>query len=244
MKELSNNKVMVFGDSVSKGVVYDGRELSVLDNGVVKEVADHYRVEFKNISVYGQTLKRLYDRRIIDKHLKEMSDEDAALTYVVLVIGGNDCDFDWAAVARAPSVKHIPKTSLDAFEKMLVDSIEKIKKRGAMPVVCTTPPINPQKYFSNVICTVADCSKVMEFLNGDLTNISRYHECYNLAIVKCALENNCRLIDLRTPLLLDRKYMDLLCPDGIHPNEQGHMLMAKVVENIIDGMLKRSASGK
>ena len=176
MKELSNNKVMVFGDSVSKGVVYDGRELSVLDNGVVKE--------------------------------------------------------------------HIPKTSLDAFEKMLVDSIEKIKKRGAMPVVCTTPPINPQKYFSNVICTVADGSKVMEFLNGDLTNISRYHECYNLAIVKCALENNCRLIDLRTPLLLDRKYMDLLCPDGIHPNEQGHMLMAKVVENIIDGMLKRSASGK
>lgn len=208
MKELSNNKVMVFGDSVSKGVVYDGRELSVLDNGVVKEVTDHYRVEFKNISVYGQTLKRLYDRRIIDKHLKEMSDEDAALTYVVLVIGGNDCDFDWAAV------------------------------------VCTTPPINPQKYFSNVICTVADGSKVMEFLNGDLTNISRYHECYNLAIVKCALENNCRLIDLRTPLLLDRKYMDLLCPDGIHPNEQGHMLMAKVVENIIDGMLKRSASGK
>ena len=86
MKELSNNKVMVFGDSVSKGVVYDGRELSVLDNGVVKEVTDHYRVEFKNISVYGQTLKRLYDRRIIDKHLKEMSDEDAALTYVVLVI--------------------------------------------------------------------------------------------------------------------------------------------------------------
>ena len=228
MKELSNNKVMVFGDSVSKGVVYDGRELSVLDNGVVKEVTDHYRVEFKNISVYGQTLKRLYDRRIIDKHLKEMSDEDAA----------------WAAVARAPSVKHIPKTSLDAFEKMLVDSIEKIKKRGAMPVLCTTPPINPQKYFSNVICTVADGSKVMEFLNGDLTNISRYHECYNLAIVKCALENNCRLIDLRTPLLLDRKYMDLLCPDGIHPNEQGHMLMAKVVENIIDGMLKRSASGK
>lgn len=47
MKELSNNKVMVFGDSVSKGVVYDGRELSVLDNGVVKEVTDHYRVEFK-----------------------------------------------------------------------------------------------------------------------------------------------------------------------------------------------------
>ena len=37
MKELSNNKVMVFGDSVSKGVVYDGRELSVLDNGVVEE---------------------------------------------------------------------------------------------------------------------------------------------------------------------------------------------------------------
>ena len=84
----------------------------------------------------------------------------------------------------------------------------------------------------------------MEFLNGDLTNISRYHECYNLAIVKCALENDCRLIDLRTPLLLDRKYMDLLCPDGIHPNEQGHGLMAKVVESIIDKTLKSSPAVK
>ena len=39
--------------------------------------------------------------------------------------------------------------------------------------------------------------------------------------------------------MLDRKYMDLLCPDGIHPNEQGHMLMAKVVENIIEKVGKR-----
>lgn len=124
-----------------------------------------------------------------------------------------------------------------------MDSIEKSKKRRDARGVHDAAHQSAE-IFSNVICTVADGSKVMEFLNGDLTNISRYHECYNLAIVKCALENNCRLIDLRTPLLLDRKYMDLLCPDGIHPNEQGHMLMAKVVENIIDGMLKRSASGK
>lgn len=244
MKELSNNKVMVFGDSVSKGVVYDGRELSVLDNGVVKEVTDHYRVDSKTSRFTARRLNVCTTRRIIDKHLKEMSDEDAALTYVVLVIGGNDCDFDWAAVARAPSVKHIPKTSLDAFEKMLVDSIEKIKKRGAMPWCARRRPSIRRNIFQTSFARLPDGSKVMEFLNGDLTNISRYHECYNLAIVKCALENNCRLIDLRTPLLLDRKYMDLLCPDGIHPNEQGHMLMAKVVENIIDGMLKRSASGK
>lgn len=244
MKELANYNVVVFGDSVSKGIVYDGIELSVLDNGVVKEVADYYGIEFKNISVYGQTLKRLYDRRIIDRHLKEMSDDAAKKTYVVLVIGGNDCDFDWAAVARAPQIKHIPKTSLTAFEKMLEDTIQKITARGAIPVICTTPPINPQKYFSNVICTIADGTKVMEFLNGDLTNISRYHECYNLAIVKCAMENDCRLIDLRTPLLLDRKYMDLLCPDGIHPNAQGHKLMAKVVEKIIDKMLKKSSAEK
>lgn len=58
MKELINNKVMVFGDSVSKGVVYDGRELSVLDNGVVKEVADHYGIEFK---IYRFTVRRSKD---------------------------------------------------------------------------------------------------------------------------------------------------------------------------------------
>ena len=166
------------------------------------------------------------------------------MTYVVLVIGGNDCDFDWAAVARAPSVKHIPKTSLDAFEKMLVGLHRKNqKKRRDARVVHDAAHQSAEIFFKRHL-------HGRRRLQGDGVferrpyDISRYHECYNLAIVKCALENNCRLIDRRTPLLLDRKYMDLLCPDGIHPNEQGHMLMAKVVENIIDGMLKRSASGK
>ena len=230
-------KLMIFGDSIIKGVTYSGQSYHLCQDHDFDTIAAQ-GVTVENHARMGATIDA--GLKQIDRRLAPCAED----TTVLFCFGGNDCDFDWAAVARAPSVKHIPKTSLDAFEKMLVDSIEKIKKRGAMPVVCTTPPINPQKYFSNVICTVADGSKVMEFLNGDLTNISRYHECYNLAIVKCALENNCRLIDLRTPLLLDRKYMDLLCPDGIHPNEQGHMLMAKVVENIIDGMLKRSASGK
>ena len=152
-------KLVIFGDSIAKGVMFqDGRYHLCRAHDF--DALAQQGVEVRNFAKMGACTDT--GLAIAKKRLELCQDAQ-----VLLFFGGNDCDFDWAAVARAPSVKHIPKTSLDAFEKMLVDSIEKIKKRGAMPVVCTTPPINPQKYFSNVICTVADGSKVMEFLNGD-----------------------------------------------------------------------------
>jgi len=231
MKELSNNKVMVFGDSVSKGVVYDGRELSVLDNGVVKEVTDHYRVEFKNISVYGQTLKRLYDRRIIDKHLKEMSDEDAALTYVVLVIGGNDCDYDWKAISADPDGEHLPHTPSERFIDGYCTAIRKARQAGARVAMTSLPPLEQSRYFS-FITKGLSAENILRWL-GDTDHLYRWQEYYNDMVTQLSRAFGCRLVDLRAEFLKSRVFPSLIGADGIHPTQAGHDLIHQSVQTAL-----------
>lgn len=54
---------------------------------------------------------------------------------------------------------------------------------------------------------------------------------YNAAVMRVAQECGCLLADVREAFLGQRHYEDLLCADGIHPNEKGHSLMESVLES-------------
>jgi phospholipase/lecithinase/hemolysin len=41
-----------------------------------------------------------------------------------------------------------------------------------------------------------------------------------------ALATHCRLLDLRDAFLAQPKYDQLMCIDGIHPNDEGHKVLA------------------
>ena len=67
---------------------------------------------------------------------------------------------------------------------------------------------------------------------GDIQHIYRWHERYNNAIIRVAMESKCQLIDIREAFLDKKKYEEYLCVDGIHPNEKGHSLIDSVLESI------------
>ena len=92
MQIAKNFKITVFGDSVPKGIVSENSKIKVLSDNVVNLVAKHYGTEIKNQSVYGQTLRRIYEKGLIDNYLNEIRRRDKNI--VVLSIGGNDADFD------------------------------------------------------------------------------------------------------------------------------------------------------
>ncbi len=220
--------VVIFGDSISKGIVYENEKLLKLKDSVVNIVAEEYGLNVVNYSKYGQTLKKLTERNAVDNFLKV---EGKRGDHAVFCIGGNDADYDWATVAKAPHENHQPVTPLDEFEKLLSCNIEKLQNAGIDVIITTIPPVDSQRYFKTVISKIADGESVLEFLDGDVTNISRHQECYNLVLLKCASKYGCPLIDLRTGFLLDRSYLRKYCEDGVHPNENGHRFMAKEVIN-------------
>jgi lysophospholipase L1-like esterase len=47
-------------------------------------------------------------------------------------------------------------------------------------------------------------------------------------MLKYAKENDIICIDFRSELLKQNNYNDLICLDGIHPNEKGYELMSQI----------------
>lgn len=95
-------------------------------------------------------------------------------------------------------------------------------------------PVNSQRYFDSVISKIADGNAVLKFLDGDVTNISRKQEMFNIEVVKTAYEMEVGLIDLRTKLLMLNDCFDYYCADGIHLSQTGQRLAATIISEIID----------
>ncbi|MEG1751618.1 MAG: SGNH/GDSL hydrolase family protein [Clostridia bacterium] len=217
-------KVYVLGDSIAKGIVYVDEKLQRSQNSAISILEKELDIQIINLSAFGQTLPRICEKKFIENII-----EGKGKDVVVFSIGGNDSDYNWKEVAISPNKNHIPKTPISQFYNLLDKNIKKLKKNNYTVILVNLPPIHSARFFSNFICKQANGDAVLKFLQGDITNIYRHQEAYNNVIVKCGNKNNCTVVDIRTPLLLNRHYSSLLCDDGIHPNEKGQALIAKII---------------
>lgn len=95
-------------------------------------------------------------------------------------------------------------------------------------VILNLPPIDENKYL-NWFSRGLDKGNILKWLGGSAEYIYKFHESYNTKICAIAAENGIRLIDIRSAFLEMGNYSDCLCDDGIHPNEKGHDLIARVI---------------
>ncbi len=224
--------VIILGDSILKGVVYKNDKYVKCENNVVDLIRNQTSLDIKNFSVFGQTIKKLYEKDML-KNLEGVKN-----AYVVVELGGNDSDFDWVEVASNSNVDHDEKTPRKLFFELLMKLVQDIKQSGNTPVLCNLPPISAKKYF-NFISKKHDGNKILEFLYNDISNISRHQEYYSNLIEKCANKTNIMLLDCRNDILIERDYEKYICDDGIHLNEQGHKFLAMKLQEQINILLKK-----
>ena len=232
MKEFGRNAL--FGDSIPKGYTTKGGKIEKVKDNAVSLLEAKYGFHIENRSAYGLTLHKLYERGAVEEFLRESSGEKERAA--IFCIGGNDSDYDWRAVARDPAGAHESKTPLKLFRKELNELISKLQREGVKVAITTLPPVDSARFYETVICKIADGEQVLRFFDGDLTNISRCQEGYNLAIMETAAENGCKLIDIRSPFLMRRDYLHHYSDDGIHPNQNGHRIIAESVMQFIDAL--------
>lgn len=230
MKEFG--RIALFGDSIPKGYTTKGGKIEKVKDNAVSLLEAKYGFHIENHSAYGLTLHKLYERGAVEEFLRESRGEKERAA--IFCIGGNDSDYDWRAVARDPAGAHESKTPLDVFRKELCELIDKLQAEGVRVLLTTLPPVDSQRYFDRVISKVADGGKVLEFFKGDLTNISRHQERYNLAVIEAGVKKGCKIIDIRSAFLMQRDYLKNYSDDGIHPNEAGHRVIARSVSEFID----------
>ena len=223
--------VTVFGDSISKGLYLEKGRICRIERGAVSILSQRYGIATDNFSSYGQTLKKCWEKGHFERFLRETPRGSV----LAIALGGNDCDYRWEEVAKAPLEEQRPNTPLPEFEDILRKIVALLRANDRVPVFLSLPPIDSQRYFRNVICARADGERVMEFFRGDATNIARHQEAYNLAVMKTALENRCMFIDFRTEMLLMPDFLACLSDDGIHPNARGHEEIARIIARQLDG---------
>ncbi len=221
--------LVVFGDSIPKGIIYDGGRIKKSKVNAVDILGDYYHFDsVNNCSVYGQTLARLVGKGTIDEYIATHNRADE--NYAAICIGGNDADYDWKSVMLTPYEQHSPVTDLRDYSQMLDDTVKKLVNAGYKVFLLTLPPVFSQLYFTNVISKIADGESVLKFLSGDVSNIYRHQELFNYEIVKCAFRNDVKLIDIRSALLSDIDCFNKYCSDGVHPNEVGQSFLADTVK--------------
>ncbi len=216
-------KIGVWGDSVLKGVVFDDVRgtYQLLAQSCVQMVEQVFNTTIINRTRFGSTVEKGHQQ--LKKALKAGLDCDI----ILLEYGGNDCDFDWSAVSAAPFKDHQPRTPMPRFLNNLRDMVALIRSHGMIPALMSLPPIDGQRYLDYLVSKGSDRDALLAFL-GQPQQIYYHHEWYSLAVTRLAQELACQYVPMREAFLARGKCFELLCMDGIHPNESGHHLMQDV----------------
>lgn len=226
MLELEDKKITIWGDSILKGVILDEEDgkYKVMKNNSISSFAEITGCSVKNNAYFGMTSTKALNRMsaAVEKH------EIAKDEIVIIEFGGNDCDFNWSEVANAPESIHQPKTAISTFKDVLQNMISMFREKGINPILMNLPPLEPNRYF-NWISRGLNKDNILHWL-GDVAKIYRWQEAYNNAVEWIALQNSCKLINVRESFLISQNYSSHFCADGIHPNEKGHQ---KILESLL-----------
>ena len=222
-------KVTALGDSLTKGVILtEANKYTLIENSYLDIVSRELDLQVSNYGRFGSTIDM--GNAIIRRH----SEDIASSEYTFIEYGGNDCDFDWMKIADSPMEDYTPKTTLNDFKERFIKLINKVRDLGSKPVIISLPPILSTPYFSFFSRMMLEEQKrnVINWLGGSTDIISRWHESYNRALFMIAPETQTPIIDITTPFDTFRgDISSLYCADGIHPNVQGHRMIATTIIN-------------
>lgn len=192
--------VIFFGDSVLSGTGASARELSA-----AKLVKDSLCVA---VSLKARNWNTSQDglERLDSDVLKQRS-----LSHVVVLFGNNDC---WL---KEPGMPNIP---IGLFRDNIMLIAQRIKENGQIPIFCNLQPIDPVRFIKQF----PELEKFELSENGDIFSVQKK---YSDAIQEIAENYKLELINIRTPLLQCAN--EIIAFDGIHPNDEGHRIIAATI---------------
>lgn len=209
--------IKIYGDSILKGVVYNEelKRYKLCKYRFDQLEEDGICVE--NNCKMGVTVEKGFE--IMRATLGDCTKDDL----VVMEFGGNDCNYDWKAVSLDPFRDHDCVTPEKQFLATYGEMIDFARSKGASVAVSTLVPIESSK-FLRWVGRGLDTDRIMTFL-GDLNMIARWQEYYSHLAERAAKAADCPVLDLRSRFLMSRKLSSMICEDGIHPTEEGHLLI-------------------
>ena len=220
---MSSGKLCILGDSIFKGITLEkNTNKYIVGNGLdFALIADRAGLKVENHSKFGCTVTKAWE---FVKRKFSSSTATEAPEFIFMDFGGNDCDFKWNEINDKPLDVHNPNTDISTFIGTYESMLDGLVEKGSKPVITTLIPVQSEKYF-NWLCKNMNLAKekVMSWL-GDIDRIAHFQQVYSDAIKGIAAGRDIPLVDLRAAFDAE-KDQDLMCEDGIHPNERGQKLI-------------------
>lgn len=214
-------EITVLGDSIARGLMYDNEaeRYRICKNTFMSALTERgYRV--RNLARVGCTIDKATE-------LFE-SCEKTGGTFLAVELGGNDSDLVWKEVSENPNRYHEAVVPLNEYRTRLTGLLRRAKACGLSPIVVTPLPVVADRYM-NWVSRGLDSDAIRSYL-GSSEYIYHWQERYAFEAMKAAAREDCPVFDLRSVFLGRRDFDELFCEDGIHPNADGHAVIARAVE--------------
>jgi len=225
---MSQAVIVCAGDSITKGRVWaPGLKPKIIKDSfpcLLGRMLDGCRVF--NCGVTNNTSVDLLDR--LENDIISQTPD-----YVIIEIGGNDCNFHWNQVAANPDHEHQPAVDLGDFRDNIFKILGIVRDSGSFPILSTLPPLDPARYYAFLRNSFSDAISKWICLKG---GIYSWQEEYSRLITDIATSTGTILADIRSAFLNTSDYRFLISEDGIHPNPMGHQLMSGTFARILAGL--------
>ena len=225
--------VIVWGDSILKGIISseDLTQIRTSEINALQMAGEKLAIEINNKSIYGAHIIKLQSTQT--KNLNKGLTADIAL----IESGTNDCDYEWNDVCTKPFSEITQKVPLADFKRIASEMVDTSRENKITPVLVTAPDL-AIPYWKEYITRGLDKEKIAQFIGHDPYVLLRNQEEYMEALRYIAKEKNVQLIDMRVEFRKTSDPMSLMCKDGVHPNIEGHKLMADVFVKLLPEIKK------
>lgn len=205
-------KLVVFGDSILKGVITipnSDKLFDVTENDSLSLAQKELGFELDNRSIYGNiTSKGLIK-------LQKFFEKGGEADFCIIEFGSNDCDYDWGTlVQKVPLAEYLE--NLSAMVKLCRDNKVTPLMMGLIPYVC-------DDWYQTIIKGQNEAA-ILDFLGGSSETLGKNQLIYKNAQADFVQKNNVQFLD---PWTIFEGHKELMCYDGIHPNEKGYELLSK-----------------
>ena len=221
-------KLVVFGDSILKGVITipDSKSLfDVTENDSLTLAQKKLAFELDNRSIYGNiTSKGLIK---LQKYFEKCgSGEIEAADFCVIEFGSNDCDYDWGTLVQ--------KVPLEDYLKNLEEMVALCRANKVTPLMMGLIPYVCDDWFKTII-KGHDEAAILDFLGGSPETLGKNQLIYKNAQKDFVEKNKVQFLD---PWELFAGHPELMCYDGIHPNEKGYQVLSEGWVNFLSNVQK------
>ena len=241
------SSIIAWGDSILKGVVSggDSKCFDITEKDSLSQACAALGIELTNKSVFGSWMtktRRTQDRSIRAGNIAQMA---------IIESGSNDSDYDWIAVNQNPDADHLQRCPLDEFKALMQEAVEVARQNKITPVIMIPNPLVPDWWFKN-ICIGNDENVIRKFVerkyglqeqnalqdknSAAALRLYQNQELYSIAAANLARALNVQTVDMRSEFLAHPNYRDLMCLDGVHPNQAGYDFMAEIWKREIPGL--------